>query len=497
MATVTQHPTKSGRGAELVLLALALLITCVGFSAVSMSLTDLAYPSLTPFIALFVISVLLTHVVIRKLAPFADPVLLPLAVTINGVGMAMIYRIDFPYAKDSSPYTIPVGPKQLIISIVGIFFLWAVLFFIRDHRILRGFSYISMALAIIFLALPFLPGIGSEQFGSKIWIDLGFTTFQPAEIAKILLAIFFAGYLERHRDNLALAGKKILGIQLPRARDVVPLFIIWIASIAVLVFQKDLGTSLLLFALFVAMLYVATDRPSWIIMGTILTVPIVMLALKFFSHAAARFDIWLHAFDPQVFNRDPGGSGQLVRGLFGMASGGLFGTGFGRGYPDLVPSANADFIIASLGEELGLTGLVAILLMYTLLCERGIRAAIGVKDGFGKLLATGFSFLTAFQVFIVVGGVTRLIPLTGLTTPFLASGGSSLISSWIILGLLLRISHAARAPGGETSPATVGATPSPAASSLPHTNSSEDAKVPADNASPSENTAVTERVSLP
>jgi cell division protein FtsW (lipid II flippase) len=235
-------------------------------------------------------------------------------------------------------------------------------------------------------------------------------------------------------------------MQLPRVRDLGPIILVWAVSLAVLVLERDLGTSLLFFGLFVAMLYLATERKSWIFLGLLLFLGGAALAATTFSHVGARFDAWLNAFDNDVFTQSPGGSGQLVRGLYGMASGGLFGTGWGSGRPDLVPYAESDFIVASLGEELGLTGLLAILVAYLVLTERGLRTAIGVRDGFGKLLAGGLAFVVAFQCFVVVGGVTRLIPLTGLTMPFMAYGGSSLLANWVVVALLLRISDSARRP---------------------------------------------------
>ena len=238
----------------------------------------------------------------------------------------------------------------------------------------------------------------------------------------------------------------MLKLQLPRIRDLGPILLVWACSLAVLVLERDLGTSLLFFGLFVAMLYLATERISWIVLGLLLFLGGSVLAAHAFAHVGYRFEAWLHAFDSNVFNQSPGGSGQLVRGLFGMASGGLFGTGWGQGRPDLVPFAESDFIFASLGEELGLTGLLAILVCYLVLAERGLRTAIGVRDGFGKLLAGGLAFVVAFQCFVVVGGVTRLIPLTGLTLPFMAYGGSSLLANWVVVALLLRISDGARRP---------------------------------------------------
>jgi len=296
-----------------------------------------------------------------------------------------------------------------------------------------------------------LPGLGVSINGAQLWIRLGPLSFQPAEVAKIFLAIFFAGYLVSTRDVLTLAGPKFLGLQLPRLRDLGPLVLAWAGAILILIAQRDLGTSLMFFGLFVAVVYVATERVSWILIGLVMFAIGALAAIWAFPHVAERFNIWLNALDPEVFNRTYGGSGQLVRGLFGLAQGGLTGTGWGEGFPQLVPYANSDFIAASIGEELGLTGLIAILLIYLLIAQRGMRMAIGLRDGFGKLLASGLAFTLAWQCFVVVGGVTRLIPLTGLTLPFMAADGSSLLGNWIIIGLLVRISDSSRRPASESS----------------------------------------------
>jgi cell division protein FtsW (lipid II flippase) len=271
-------------------------------------------------------------------------------------------------------------------------------------------------------------------------------SFQPGELAKIVLTVFFAGYLVTQRDNLSLAGKRLLGLQLPRARDLGPLLIAWAASVGVLVVERDLGTSLLFFGLFVAMLYLATERVSWIVIGLGLFGAGAVLAWSMFDHVQARVDAWLHPFATSIYDAKFGGSYQLVQGLFGMAYGGLIGRGLGKGRPTIVPYAESDFILASLGEELGLAGVFAILCLYMVLVQRGLRTAIGVRDGFGKLLAAGLAFAIALQCFVVAGGVTRVIPLTGLTMPLLAYGGSSLLSNWILVGLLVRISDSSRRP---------------------------------------------------
>jgi cell division protein FtsW (lipid II flippase) len=366
-------------------------------------------------------------------------VILPVVVALSGVGLAMIDRLDI--AEDTG-----FAGRQLVWMTISVALAAGVLLALRDHRTLRRYTYTAMVAALALLVSPLLPVVGKEVNGARIWVSVFGASFQPAELAKIALAIFFAGYLVTHRDTLTLAGPKVLGLQLPRLRDLGPIVVVWGVSLAVLVFQRDLGTSLLLFGMFVAMLYLATERISWVVIGTALFGAGAFAAATAFPHVGARFDAWLNALSPEQYDKEYGGSWQLVQGLFGMANGGLLGTGWGQGRPQTVPLAESDFIVASLGEELGLTGLFAILLLYAVLTERAMRTAIGVRDGFGKLLSGGLAFAMAFQVFVVVGGVTRLLPLTGLTTPFLAYGGSSLLANWLIVALLLRISDDARRP---------------------------------------------------
>jgi cell division protein FtsW (lipid II flippase) len=288
-----------------------------------------------------------------------------------------------------------------------------------------------------------LPGVGQEIFGARVWIHIGPFSFQPGEIAKILLAIFFAGFLVQRRDTLSLVGRKILGVRFPRARDLGPILVIWALSMSVIVFQRDLGTALLYFGLFVVMLYVATGRTSWILLGGGLFLAGAIIASQTLTYVNDRFSAWLDPFSQKNYGED-GGSFQLVQGIFGLANGGLIGTGLGRGRPDITPLGQSDFIISSIGEELGLAGIFAILCLYLLLIARGLRISFAGHDDFGRLLGVGLSFVIALQCFVVIGGVTRVIPLTGLTTPFLASGGSSLMANWIIVALLLRLSDTVR-----------------------------------------------------
>jgi cell division protein FtsW (lipid II flippase) len=447
MATVEAHRVRAGRGTELGLLVIALAIAIAAYALVGLGATDELPADVVGYGAGMAGLALVVHLVLRWRAPYADPVILPVVIALNGIGLAMIYRIDL--ARAARGGTDMFAGKQLALSAVSVVLACVVLVVLRDHRTLRRYTYTAMVVALALIALPLVPGLGVQINGANIWIRVAGFSLQPAELAKIALAVFFAGYLVTNRDTLALAGPKVLGLQLPRLRDLGPIAVVWAASIAVLVLQSDLGTSLLLFGLFVAMLYVATERLSWILIGLAMFAGGVVVATASFGHVAARFHIWQHALDQEVFDRHPGGSGQLVRGLFGLASGGLFGTGWGQGRPDLVPFAESDFIVASLGEELGLTGLMAILVMYLVLCQRGLRTAIGVRDGFGKLLTAGLAFVIAFQCFVVVGGITRIIPLTGLTMPFLAYGGSSLLANWIIAALMLRVSDDARRPAPE------------------------------------------------
>ena len=279
---------------------------------------------------------------------------------------------------------------------------------------------------------------GSELTGNVLYLTE--STLQPAEIARIVLSIAFAAYLVEKKDVLAMAGRRFLGIDFPRPRDLGPILIAWGFALVILVFQKDLGTTLLFFGLFVAMLYVATERPSWAILGTLMVLVLGVVGYNAFGHVQTRFESWLNPFTDYDRNL------QVISAQFGFAWGGLFGSGWGEGRPYLTPLAKNDFIAAALGEELGLFGLVAVILLFGVIVARLLRAALGSGEGFGKLLATGLAFVFALQVFVIIGGVTRLLPLTGLTTPFVSQGGSSLLSNFLLLGLMLTITHQVRRP---------------------------------------------------
>jgi cell division protein FtsW (lipid II flippase) len=438
-------PRPPRRIGEICLLVLALAVGLGAYAQVGLTNGGRLPDRFGTVAAAAVGAVAVAHVAVRLLAPWSDQVLLPVAVAINGLGLAMIHRLDVAdsvqAAQQHQPPPRATAATQLVWTGLGMALMIVVLLVVRDHRVLQRYTYTAMVLGLALVMLPLVPGLGVTINGARIWIHaLGFS-FQPAEMAKIVLIVFFAGYLVVKRDALAVARTQVLGIDVPRGRDTGPILVAWLVSVAVLVFQRDLGTSLLLFGLFVAMLYVATGRRGWVVIGTGLFVLGSTFAYYAFGHVRVRFDVWLHPF------ADPANTGyQLTQSLYGLADGGILGAGIGQGSPQLVPFAKSDFIVAAVGEELGLTGLTALLVLYAILVERGLRAALAARDVFGRLLACGLAFVMGLQVFIVVGGVTNLIPVTGLTTPFLAAGGSSLVANWMVIALLLRISDSAARP---------------------------------------------------
>ena len=425
---------------------LGLLVAALGLSALALALVQwgaqgfLDWTLLTYAAGLAGLSLGL-HLVLRVMARDADPFIVPIATMLNGLGITMIHRLDL--ASGATGWA-AAGVRQMAWTAVALGIAIVVLLIIRNYRVLLRYRYLAMLAGIVLLTMPFWPGIGLTVNGATLWVQVWGMVFQPGEVAKIALAIFFAGYLMTARDSLRTVGTTFLGVRWPRVRDLGPLLVIWVVAMAVLVFQRDLGTSLLYFGLFIAMLYIATNRVLWLSLGGGLFLAGASVAATQISYVTGRVNGWLDPFSAESYGA-AGGSYQLVQGLFGLAEGGFVGSGLGVGQPNLVPLANSDYIVAALGEELGLFGIFGLLALYLLLVSRGFRVGFTGTDDFGRLLASGLAFVLALQVFVVIGGITRIIPVTGLTTPFLAAGGSSLVANWIIVALLLRLSDDQRA----------------------------------------------------
>ncbi len=433
--TALRAPRKL-RALEIFMLLFALFIGAAAIALIDLALVGSIQTTLyIPAIA-YAVSVFVLHLVVRWVAPDADPLIIPIATLLNSLGIAMIYRIDLGVGEVTGDST---SVRQIWWSVLAIAIATAVMLLVRNHMVLFRYTYIFGAVGVILLLLPLVPGLGYEVGGARQWIRIGGFTLQPVELAKIALTVFFAGYLVRSRDALSMVGKKIGPIRLPRGRDLGPIMLIWFIAMGTLVFQRELGTAVLIFGLFLAMLYVATGRTGWVILGGALFIAGGLIAANTMAYVGNRFKNWI---DP--WRDAQGESYQLVQGIFGMANGGMFGTGLGQGFPGDTPLSRSDYIIPSLGEELGLVGLFVIFLLYLLLIGRGLRVSFAGQDNFGKLLAAGLAFTLALQVFVVAGGVLRVIPLTGLTAPFLAAGGSSLLANWIIIALFVRMSNAVR-----------------------------------------------------
>ena len=434
------------RNAELRLLVVAMLVAAGARAAVQLGVENRVGVGVLSYVAGLAALFLAAHLAVRRWAPYADPVFLPLVATLLAVGTAMIYRLDLA-VKDNAPAD---APLQLIWVAIGVALFIALLAFLPDHRVLSRYGYTLGLIGIVLLLLPsLLPARFSEVNGAKVWILLFGLSFQPSEIAKLLLMVFFASYLVAKRPVLSVVTRTIGPLELPRARDLGPVLVAWLASMLVLVRESDLGSALLFFGIFVVMLYIATQRASWLLIGLVLFAGGATLSYYAFSRVQGRVDVWLHAFSG---TNPTDSSFQLVQGLFGFATGGLLGTGLGRGQPQSVPFARTDFIFAAIGEELGLVGVMAVLVVFGMLVARSLRCAVGVRDSFGKLLAGGLAASIALQVFVVVGGVMRVIPLTGLTLPFVSYGGSSVVSNFVLVALLIRISDAGRRPASTAAP---------------------------------------------
>jgi cell division protein FtsW (lipid II flippase) len=448
------------RRAELQLLAFAFAVVVFAFVNVGLTLKGQHAGTFVGYILSFAVLTGIAHLAIRRWAPYADPLLLPLAALLNGLGIVMIYRLfEAGRNGNSGPPTTSgtittlahdAVTMQIVYTAIGIGCFVAFLMFIKEPRTLQRYTYLFGLIGLLLFALPaLLPSSisGVPGTGAKIQIAIpGLGSLQPEEFAKLFLAVSFAGYLMVKRDVLKLAGRRVLGVDLPRGRDLGPILLAWVASILLLVFESDIGTSAVFMGLFVAMIYIATSRTSWLLIGFGMFVVGALAAAVLISHVGLRFSIWLHPFSNANLVDGLQPSYQLAQGLYGMGSGGVLGRGLGGGQPFWTPLVQSDLVFTAFGEELGLTGVMALLLIYGLIVQRGLRTAIMIKDSFSKLLAGGLSFMLALQIFVIVGGVTRLIPLTGITTPWLSQGGSSLIASWVLIGVLIRLSDTARRP---------------------------------------------------
>ncbi|WP_406202402.1 FtsW/RodA/SpoVE family cell cycle protein [Kitasatospora sp. NBC_01560] len=430
-----RRTVRTRRNTELALVLAAVLTAVLGYAEVGLNLDGTVPPDAAEYGAALGVLALLAHAVVRWKAPYADPLLLPIGILLNGIGLVVIYRLDRAGPGGGAALA------QLLWSALGVGLFAAVVLLLRDHKRLQRYAYIGALVALVLLVLPiFFPPV----YGSRIWITVGPLSFQPGEFAKILLAVFFAAYLAVHRDALALTGRRVLWFQLPRGRVLGPVLLIWAAFVGVLVLETDLGTSLLFFGLFVVMLYVATARSGWIAIGLFLAAAAAAVVGLLSPHVHSRVADWLDPLGSIAAGR---GANQIAQSLFAFAWGGELGAGLGNGHSVLIGfAAKSDFILATIGEELGLTGLIAVLLLYALLVSRGFRTGIALRDPFGRLLAIGLAAIVGLQVFVVAGGVLDLIPLTGMTLPFVAQGGSSVVTNWIIVALLVRMSDLARRP---------------------------------------------------
>lgn len=432
------------RRTELGLLILAAIVLTVMLASLELSQGNALSTDMLQLIGGFVVVFSLAHIALCFAAPHADQLMLPVAALLNGIGLVTIHRLDI--ASGSS-----LASRQVMWTLVGIVLLIGVLVIVREHRHLSKYSYLLGLLGLILLALP-LVWPTSINADARIWITLGPFSVQPGEFSKILLLLFFAQLLASKRALFNIAGYRFLGLDFPRLRDLAPILMVWAIAILIMAASNDFGPALLLFSTVLGMVYLATGRASWLLIGVML---VAAGGTAVYQVSAKIQDRVTNFLDP-VANYDSTGY-QLSQALFGMSWGGVTGTGLGQGHPEIVPVAHSDFILAAVAEELGLVGIAAVLILFALLVTRGFRAALQVRDTYGKLVAGGLSLTIAIQVFVVTAGISALMPMTGLTTPFMSAGGSSLMANYILLGLLLRISHSARRPADD--PALADAAP--------------------------------------
>jgi cell division protein FtsW (lipid II flippase) len=433
-AAPRMDPARARRNTELGLLILAVSLSLGAYALVGLGKEERVPTGVAGYGALLAGGYLFAHLVVRRFAPDADPIFLPTAGLLAGLGFAVVYRLDPERAAAQASWLV-FGLALFSLTLIAI----------RDHRQLDAYTYTIGLIGVLLLLLPLAPGVGTEIRGARVWVKLGALQFQPAEIAKVLIVVFAASYLSARRQLLAVATRRLGPIALPEPRHLGPILVAWGVSLAVLFFEKDLGSSLLFFGLVVVMLWVATGRGAYLALGGLLFAAGALFAYRSFEHVRDRVAVWLGALDPE-FIQDEGF--QIAQSLFAMATGGIAGVGLGLGRPQDIPDAPTDFVFAAIGEELGLFGTMAVLLLFVILVGRGFRTALARSDDFGRLLAVGLSTILALQTFVIVGGVTRLIPLTGVTLPFVSYGGSSLVANFVLLALLVRVSSGTRSEAG-------------------------------------------------
>jgi cell division protein FtsW (lipid II flippase) len=429
----------SARNRELLGLIPASLLVTAGFAGVFIQRSNvLSNVSLT-YGAIFLGLCLVTHIVIRRTLPQADPYLFPLVAALACFGIVIVYRIDPAEAR-----------RQAEWFVIGLILFVATIVFFRDYRKLERYRYTIVAASLLLLLLPRIPGLGEYANGAYLAVKVpGLGAFQPEEFAKIGLVIFLASYLRDTRQVLATGGRRILGITFPPLKHLGPIVVIWGVAMAIMVLLSDMGSSLMLYGGLLALLYVATGRASFVVIGLLAFALGAWYLGTHISHVHARVEDWLHPFNYRVYHAQLG-SYQIANGVFAQAAGGMFGQGFGQatltipGGGTLLPHPETDMVYAVITDELGLFGAAALLLTYLLFVWRGFKIAVVARDSFSTLLATGLTAMFAIQVFVIVGGVTRVIPLTGVTLPFISYGGSSVIANFVLVGLLLLVSDAAR-----------------------------------------------------
>lgn len=411
------------RNRELRLLTGAILLSWAALAAVQIGNPKAAWLAVAAAAVAFSLIYLGTHLILRFYAHYADPIILPLVCLLTGLGLAMIYRLNLNLAI-----------RQFIWVAICAIALCLLIVVLENYRSLANYKYLLGLAGLILLFSTVRFGAGFLQ--PNLWLNIGPFSVQPSEIAKILVVIFFAAYLSEKRELLSIFTRKIGKVSVPDLKHLGPLILFWVISLGLLVIQKDIGASLLFFGLFLVLLYIATDRGIYIAIGGVLFLSGATVIARVFSYVGTRIAIWLNPW------ADASGAGfQIVQSLFALGSGGVWGAGLGRGYPTLIPAVSTDFIFSAFGEELGLIGLLILLAVYLLLIDRGLNIAVKTGDEFGKLLAAGLTAVFAIQTIVIIGGVTRLLPLTGITLPFLSYGGSSLLANFLLAGLLLTVSN--------------------------------------------------------